>query len=150
MQLPTRGKIYSFNEANRWLWDKPLQVPLHNPERVPDPLLSTCKSGLNVLLSLSSDVLHFGIRSDAGWWNSAYACANHRSTSLLFRLARVRPRSSTLPATLDPWLATCTAPSCTVASSATPLTLRTRSDHGICYPRFAKSSLCKEKKALQA
>jgi len=25
IQLPTRGKIYSFNEANRWLWDKPLQ-----------------------------------------------------------------------------------------------------------------------------
>jgi len=25
MQIPKRGKIYSFNEANRWLWDKPLQ-----------------------------------------------------------------------------------------------------------------------------
>jgi fructose-1,6-bisphosphatase I len=25
MQVPKRGKIYSFNEANRWLWDKPLQ-----------------------------------------------------------------------------------------------------------------------------
>jgi len=25
MQIPKRGKIYSFNEANRWLWDQPLQ-----------------------------------------------------------------------------------------------------------------------------
>eukprot|EP00285_Hemiselmis_virescens_P004031 CAMPEP_0173414448 /NCGR_PEP_ID=MMETSP1356-20130122/84333_1 /TAXON_ID=77927 ORGANISM="Hemiselmis virescens, Strain PCC157" /NCGR_SAMPLE_ID=MMETSP1356 /ASSEMBLY_ACC=CAM_ASM_000847 /LENGTH=462 /DNA_ID=CAMNT_0014376631 /DNA_START=86 /DNA_END=1474 /DNA_ORIENTATION=- len=25
IQVPKRGKIYSFNEANRWLWDVPLQ-----------------------------------------------------------------------------------------------------------------------------
>ncbi|VEU38781.1 unnamed protein product [Pseudo-nitzschia multistriata] len=25
MKIPTRGKIYSFNEANRWDWDAPLQ-----------------------------------------------------------------------------------------------------------------------------
>ena len=25
MQIPSRGKIYSFNEGNRWDWDEPLQ-----------------------------------------------------------------------------------------------------------------------------
>jgi len=25
MRIPSRGKIYSFNEANRWDWDTPLQ-----------------------------------------------------------------------------------------------------------------------------
>jgi fructose-1,6-bisphosphatase I len=25
MKIPTRGSIYSFNEANRWDWDEPLQ-----------------------------------------------------------------------------------------------------------------------------
>lgn len=25
IRIPERGKIYSFNEANRWAWDKPLQ-----------------------------------------------------------------------------------------------------------------------------
>jgi fructose-1,6-bisphosphatase I len=25
IRIPRRGKIYSFNEANRWDWDKPLQ-----------------------------------------------------------------------------------------------------------------------------
>jgi hypothetical protein len=26
IKIPKRGKIYSMNEANRWDWDKPLQV----------------------------------------------------------------------------------------------------------------------------
>lgn len=25
IRIPERGQIYSFNEANRWNWDKPLQ-----------------------------------------------------------------------------------------------------------------------------
>jgi len=26
IRIPERGQIYSFNEANRWDWDKPMQV----------------------------------------------------------------------------------------------------------------------------
>lgn len=29
MKIPSRGKIYSFNEANRWDWDAPLQKVIH-------------------------------------------------------------------------------------------------------------------------
>jgi fructose-1,6-bisphosphatase I len=34
MKIPSRGKIYSFNEANRWDWDSPLQKVRHRSSRL--------------------------------------------------------------------------------------------------------------------